>query len=64
MTQDREKIRHIIEIEKTEEYKKVKKYLQENPMATIFEVYNNTGVPLTKIKEYINLGLFKLKEPT
>jgi hypothetical protein len=63
MTQDRETIRHIIEIEKTEEYKKVKKYLQENPMASIFEVYGNTGVPLTKIMEYIQLGLFKLKEP-
>ncbi|MCX8092686.1 MAG: hypothetical protein N3E50_00805 [Candidatus Goldbacteria bacterium] len=62
MTHDRQTIRQIIEIEKTEEFKKVKKYLQDNPMASIFDVYSNTGVPLTKIMGYIQLGLFKLKE--
>ena len=63
MTQDRETIRQIIEIEKTEEFKKVKKYLEQNSLASIFDVYSNTGVAFTKIMGYIQLGLFKLKEP-
>ncbi len=62
MTHDRETIRQIIEIEKTEEYKKIKKYLENNPLASIFDVYSTTGVPLTKIMGYIQLGLFKLKK--
>jgi|DewCreStandDraft_4_1066084.scaffolds.fasta_scaffold14333_3 hypothetical protein len=63
MTKDRETMRQIIEIEKTEEFKKVKKYLENNPLASIFDVYKNTGVSLTKIMGYVQLGLLSIREP-
>lgn len=63
MTRDRETIRQIIEIEKTDEFKRVKKYLEQNPLASVFDVYSGTGVALTKIMGYVQLGLLSLKEP-
>lgn len=63
MTKNREKIRQIIEVEKTEEFKKVKKYLEQNPLASVFDVYKGTGVALTKIMGYVQIGLLSLKKP-
>jgi hypothetical protein len=61
MTQDRDATRYFLDKTNIEDLKKVKDYLNKNPMASVMEVMQKTGVSSVQIKHYIDSGILKLK---
>jgi nucleosome binding factor SPN SPT16 subunit len=61
MAQDRETVRRIIAETDIKEVKKVKDYLNKNPMANVMDVSTNTGVTPGTIMKYVNAGILKIK---
>jgi len=61
MTDDRAKVRKFIQENNMEEVKKVKAYLDKNPMASVMDVSMKTGVATGTIMSLVNAGVLKLK---
>lgn len=61
MTGDRDKVRKFIQENNMEDVKKVKAYLDKNPMASVMDVSMKTGVPTGAIMSLVNAGVLKLK---
>lgn len=61
MTGDRDKVRKFIQENNLEDVKKVKAFLDKNPMASVMDVSTKTGVPTGTIMSLVNAGVLKLK---
>ena len=61
MTGDRDKVRRFIQENNIEDVKKVKAFLDKNPMASVMDVSMKTGVPTGAIMSLVNAGVLKLK---
>jgi hypothetical protein len=61
MNDDREKVRKFIQENNLPDIKKVKEYLNNNPMASVMDVSMKTGVPTGTIMSLVNSGVLKLK---
>jgi hypothetical protein len=61
MTDDRAKVRKFIQENNMEEIKKVKAFLDKNPMASVMDVSIKTGVATGTIMSLVNAGVLKLK---
>jgi hypothetical protein len=61
MTDDRAKVRKFIQENNMEEIRKVKAFLDKNPMASVMDVSMKTGVATGTIMSLVNAGVLKLK---
>lgn len=61
MNDDREKVRKFIQENNLPDIKKVKEYLNKNPLASVMDVSMKTGVPTGTIMSLVNAGVLKLK---
>jgi hypothetical protein len=61
--ENNETLCHECYIEDKKELKKVKDYLNKNPLASVMEVCEKTGVPQAQILRFIKDGNLKIRKP-
>ncbi|MEI7541833.1 MAG: hypothetical protein WCJ94_01095 [bacterium] len=61
MNNDRDKVRKFIQENNLPDIKKVKEYLNKNPMASVMDVSLKTGVSTVTIMSLVHSGVLKLK---
>lgn len=61
MNNDRDKVRKFIQENNLPDIKKVKEYLNKNPMASVMDVSLKTGVSTVTIMSLVQSGVLKLK---
>jgi hypothetical protein len=59
---DREEVRKFIRENSLADMKKVREYLDKNPLASVMDVSMKTGVPTGAIMSLVNAGVLKIKE--
>ncbi|MCE5300480.1 MAG: hypothetical protein LLG37_06370 [Spirochaetia bacterium] len=62
MVNDRETVRKFLQEDNVNEFKKVKNYLNKNPMASVMDVSNATGVMPSSILGFVNAGILKIRK--
>lgn len=61
MNDDRQEVRKFIQENNLPDIKKVKAFLNKNPMASIMDVSMKTGVTTGTILSLVNAGVLKIK---
>jgi hypothetical protein len=61
MIDDRQEVRKFIQENNLPDIKKVKEYLNKNPMASVMDVSMKTGVATGTILSLVNAGVLKIK---
>jgi hypothetical protein len=61
MADDDKKLRNFLDAENVNDFKKVKTFLEKNPMASVMDVMKETGVTSARIMGFVNAGALKIK---
>jgi|GEM_PF-1401976 hypothetical protein len=61
MADDDKKLRNFLDADNVSDFKKVKAFLEKNPMASVMDVMKDTGVTSTRIMGFVNAGALKIK---
>jgi hypothetical protein len=58
----REDVRKMMVKENIDDLKKVTEYLKAHPLANVMEVYAKTGVSMSRILDFVRMGVLKIRD--
>jgi hypothetical protein len=61
MADEKNSLRNLLDTQNISDIKKVKEYLNKNPMATVMDVMQETGVSSVQIKKFVDAGVLKIR---